>query len=563
MDPLLLAVAAFVVVIVGVLWIRLPPFLALIFAALLVAIGTPTEQIRDDAIKQKATRVGKVHQNTFRSNDIGSGGYLVFRQQSAGLQCVGDIDTKRVPGMGSSAGVGTIPDGEVTFTGTEIQEGDYLLHYPRASEAVSASKVSAASRVAFGFGDTCRKIGLLIAMASVIGCCLLESGAARRIVDATRSAFGEERTPLAFAASGFVVGIPVFFDTVFYLLMPLAKAMRVKTGKNYLLYVMSIVVGASMAHSLVPPTPGPLLVASKIEGVEVVDMMLGGLIVGFFAVASGYLYSLWANRQWEIPLREIAHEDVVANTSDNVSDSMSDANQKPPSLLASILPIALPVFLLAAGTLTKNLSLGDEGFSGVLKNTTTFLGDKNIALTLAAIVGLAILITQKRKIGDSTWTKSVQNSLSSGGMILLITAAGGAFGHVLRQSGVAEAIQQRFPASRNDIALLVVAFVITMLVRFVQGSATVAMITSVSIVAPLASELALSYHPVYLALAIGCGSKPLPWMNDSGFWIVGRMSGMTEVETLRTFSVTLTIMGMVGFLVTLAGAVLLPFALVP
>ena len=105
---------------------------------------------------------------------------------------------------------------------------------------------------------------------------------------------------------------------------------------------------------------------------------------------------------------------------------------------------------------------------------------------------------------------------------------------------------------------MLLAFALTAVVRFAQGSATVAMITSVSIVAPLAAELSLSYHPVYLALAIGCGSKPLPWMNDSGFWIVGRMSGMTESETLKTFSATLTIMGVVGFLVTLAGAKWLP-----
>ena len=139
-------------------------------------------------------------------------------------------------------------------------------------------------------------------MASIIGMCLLESGAAWRIVQSTRQLVGEERTPLAFAVSGFVVGIPVFFDTVFYLLMPLAKAMRLQTGKNYLLYVMSIVVGATMAHSLVPPTPGPLFVASKM-GISVGTMMIAGTVVGLIAVASGFLYVVWANRRWEIPLR--------------------------------------------------------------------------------------------------------------------------------------------------------------------------------------------------------------------------------------------------------------------
>ena len=539
MDPLLLAFAAFVVVIAGVLWLRLPAFLALIFATLLVALGTPSEQLRNAHIKSTSVRVGEVQDNSFAADQL-KGPHRVFRSNGLRLEEVGE------------GTVSPASDTTVTVDGIDLRQGDYLLHERDLGAVASAARESAGNRVAFGFGDTCRKIGLLIAMASVIGCCLLESGAALRIVEVTRQVFGEKRTPLAFAVSGFVVGIPVFFDTVFYLLMPLAKAMRVKTGRNYLLYVMSIVVGGSMAHSLVPPTPGPLLVASKIDGVEVVDMMIGGLFVGFFSVASGFLYSLWANRRWEIPLRNLAKR----------TESETDAAvlASAPSFWLSVLPIALPVMLLALGTTTKGLNAADGSWLGMLLNWTQFLGEKNIALTLSAVVALAMLIATKQIASDANWPKAVQSSLTSGGMILLITAAGGAFGHVLRQSGVAESIQHRFPGSQNGMLLLCLAFVVTMLVRFVQGSATVAMITSVSIVAPLAKDIVLGFHPVYLALAIGCGSKPLPWMNDSGFWIVGKMSGMTEGETLKTFSVTLTIMGVVGFLVTLAGAHFLPFA---
>lgn len=539
MDPLLLALSAFVVVIAGVLWLKLPAFLALIFAALLVALGTSPEKLKDAKIRESAARV-TWQDGVFNvgSAQRVSGPCRVYRVVQGSLLEVGHATV--LQGEGSS---------QVNVSGVELQSGDYLLPELLFGSIKAAGSESIGSRVAFGFGDTCRKIGLLIAMASVIGCCLLESGAAQRIVDATRNVCGEKRTPVAFAVSGFVVGIPVFFDTVFYLLMPLAKAMRVKTGENYLLYVMSIVVGASMAHSLVPPTPGPLLVAAEIDGVEVVDMMLGGLVVGFFAVVSGYLYSVWANRRWEIPLR-----DQPTAITDGDDLPLPDA----PSLFLSVLPIALPVVLLAAKTIAQGMGIGGDGWQARLMSIIVFLGDKNLALVLAAIVALVMLIRQRRSIGDTTWSQSVQAALASGGMILLITAAGGAFGHVLRQSGVAEAIQQQFPATRNDLAILVLAFVVTTLVRFVQGSATVAMITSVSIVAPLASQINLGFHPVYLALAIGCGSKPLPWMNDSGFWIVGRMSGMTEAETLRTFSVTLTIMGVVGFLVTMAGAILLP-----
>ena len=151
-------------------------------------------------------------------------------------------------------------------------------------------------------------------MAAIIGKCLLDSGAAQRIVIAAQNLFGVKHTPLAFLGSGFVVGIPVFFDTVFYLLLPLGKAMRVKTGKNYLLYVLAIVAGATMAHSLVPPTPGPLFAASEL-GVDLGLMMFGGIAVGLCTISVGYLYAKWADLRWEIPLRpsaELTEEELLA-----------------------------------------------------------------------------------------------------------------------------------------------------------------------------------------------------------------------------------------------------------
>ncbi|MGI9244339.1 MAG: GntP family permease, partial [Verrucomicrobiales bacterium] len=164
---------------------------------------------------------------------------------------------------------------------------------------------NAASRVAAEFGEGCRKVGILIAMAAIIGRCLLESGAAQRIVQSILAIFGVARAQLAFLISGFLLAIPVFFDTVFYLLIPIGKAMRRKTGKNYLLYILTIVAGGTMAHSLVPPTPGPLFVAGEL-GVELGTMMLAGLVVGLFTISFGYAYATWANRRWEIPLRDEA-----------------------------------------------------------------------------------------------------------------------------------------------------------------------------------------------------------------------------------------------------------------
>ncbi|MDH5605067.1 MAG: SLC13 family permease, partial [Cyclobacteriaceae bacterium] len=183
-----------------------------------------------------------------------------------------------------------------------------LKHYTRfagmtTAESASFLEQSVGHRAAVAFGNTASKIGLLIAMASVIGTSLLRSGGADRIVRSALALLGEKRAPAAFLTSGFVLGIPVFFDTVFYLLIPLTKAMTLRTGKNYLFYLVTVIAGAAMAHSLVPPTPGPLFVATEM-GVDIGVMILGGLVVGMVTITFGYLYAAWANRKWTIPPRD-------------------------------------------------------------------------------------------------------------------------------------------------------------------------------------------------------------------------------------------------------------------
>ncbi|MCB1236051.1 MAG: GntP family permease [Verrucomicrobiae bacterium] len=407
---------------------------------------------------------------------------------------------------------------------------------------VAADAPSAVERVAAGLGKGFSNLAILIAMAAIIGKCLLDSGGAERIVLTLRGWFGEKGTPAAFAASGFTLGIPVFFDTVFYLLMPLGKALRMRSGRDYLLYILAIVCGATMAHSLVPPTPGPLLVASALK-VDLGAMMLGGLAVGSVTVACGYLYALWANRRWEIPLRPSAELDEEALA------AMADRDpSKLPPFWASILPILLPVILV-----------GGKSIAEVFERKNAFLavaGDKNVALILSALGGMALLFVWKNRSLEQL-AESVQDALASGGVILLITSAGTAFGTVLKDTGIADAVVALLPEQRS-VLLILVAYFITAAVRTAQGSATVAMITSVGIVAPIAASAPLGFHPVYLALAIGCGSKPIMWANDSGFWIIGRMSGMTPMETFKTASVQMIVMSLAGLAVVLAGAVFFP-----
>lgn len=399
-----------------------------------------------------------------------------------------------------------------------------------AGKVESFSESGAPDRVLDAFGDTCGSIGVLIAMASIMGRCLLDSGAAMRIVLSVLAVFGRARAHLAFIFAGFGLAIPVYFDAVFYLLMPIGKAMARVTKGNYLLYVLTIVAGATMAHSLVPPTPGPLFAAEEL-GVDVGTMMLGGVIVGSFTVTFGLVYAVWANRRWKI---ELPAEDIEAPDPDPASL---------PPLLWSLLPILLPVGLIAWGSFAE---------------ADLWWTDRNVALSFGAAVAL-VLLAKCRQEGAPAMQQAVGDAVMSGAAILLITAAGGAFGSTLRQTGVADLIQEMGSGAAKTWAIPI-CFLITTLVRTAQGSATVAMITAAPIAKAFLEAGDLGFHPVYLALAVGCGSKPIPWLNDSGFWIITRMSGMKETETLKIVTPMMSLMGLAGLPVVMIGAWLWPMA---
>lgn len=420
-------------------------------------------------------------------------------------------------------------------------------------EAQKLAQQKEGVRIAIDFGETCGKIGILIAMASIIGKAMLESGAAEKIVRSTLKITGINKAPLTFLSSSFFIGIPVFFDTVFYLMVPLAKAMAMKIGKNYLLLILCTTAGAAMANSLVPPTPGPLFLITEMN-IPIGMMIVAGFLVGLITIGAGYLYALWANRKWPVPLR-----DALDAPLEEIR-TLSNKNERLlPPLWFSVLPILIPILLISANAFVQTFS-SDKMHSDVivlssLKTFLDFFGEKNIALALGALSSLILLAMQKR--GDSKgMTSSVQTALMSAGVIILITSAGGAFGGMLQQTGISIRIGEL--TKDYQMALIPLAFFITAVVRTAQGSATVAMITASGILAGMANTISLDYHQLYIGLSIACGSKLIPWMNDSGFWIVCKMSNLTEKELLRTFSPMLTIMGIVGLAVILLAAHIFP-----
>ncbi len=400
------------------------------------------------------------------------------------------------------------------------------------------------SRVAEAFGSVVGAIGIVIALACVIGKCLMDSGAADRIVRSFLKAMGEKRASTALMASGFVLSVPVFFDTVFYLLVPLARSFYRGTQKNYVLYLTAIVAGAGITHTLVPPTPGPLFMADRF-GIDLGVMMGMGLLVGLPTAALGLLVCKLINRFVDIPMRPYAGQAEPEPLDDD----------QLPGLWASIAPIILPVILISMKTVTNALAEGS-----LIAQIAAVLGNPNLALLLSAAIAMFVLV-RSRGLSLKELSGKMDTALMSGGIIILITAGGGAFGAMLRVAGVQDVVKGFVDTEGQGLGLtiLLLAFAVSSIIKFSQGSGTVAMITTASMFAAMGiSEEMLGCNLVYLAMAIGGGSLVGDWMNNSGFWIFARMGGLTEIETLKSWTILTAALGLITLAFTLLFASILP-----
>lgn len=404
-----------------------------------------------------------------------------------------------------------------------------------------------AARVAGEFGATAGKIGISIAMAAVVGSAMTASGAADRLVLSLLRVFGQRRTAGALAASGYILSIPVFFDTVFYLLCPLAKSTHRRTGKNYLKYLLALGAGGMATHSLVPPTPGPLAAAGAL-GVDMGLMILVGSVAALPATLVGLAYAAWIDRRLVLsaPPDEIDCDDIAPPTTAHL-----------PGLGASLAPIALPVVLIAANALAPQLSargVSDEALRGL-----AVVGNPNAALMISALIAFVTYL-RRRQPSRREASCLVEESLTSAGMIILITAAGGAFGAMLKHAGIGDAILALFAGDLKAAGymLLVMAFGMACLMKLSQGSSTVAMITVSSMMNAIVGEASIGFHRVYLATAVGCGAMVASWMNDSGFWVFCKMGGLNESEGLRAWTPLTALEGLAGISTTIVLATLFP-----
>lgn len=422
--------------------------------------------------------------------------------------------------------------------------------------------VGTVEMTAKGLGDTARDIAISIAFASIIGMCLMESGAADKVVRRFLSFFGNKNAGWALLWSTYILSIPIFFDTMFMLMAPLAKALAQRTGRDYTLFAMCVCCGGVVTHSLTVPHPGPIAMVDEL-GIDTGFSLVAGLLGGLIPAIVGYYVCVWANTR--LP--------VVPSGQDS-SSYQEVSEDELPRFFWSILPVILPIVLIGLASLTQVIydgatktvrmdwcesiynMLGESQFLQ-LKNNIDFIGHKNIALLIGALISLVVLANH-RGFTLENLEKLVGPPLETAGMIILITSAGGAFGYMLRESGVGNAVKSI--AEGRQINLIILAWLVASVIRVAQGSATVSILTTAAMVKEMINDQ-MGFHPVYIFLAIGWGAMFGSWMNDSGFWVVSRLGGFTQKETLQSWSLLLCCLSLAGLLTTLLFSTLLPMSI--
>jgi len=416
------------------------------------------------------------------------------------------------------------------------------------ADAKVSKLVAAVELTSLEFGNAAASFAISVGLASILGLCLMESGAADKVVRRFLAVFGEKRAALALLASTYLLSIPMFFNTVFMLMVPLARVLYVRTGRDYLLYLMCICCSGVITHSLTVPHPGPLFMVNNLH-LDAGASLIWGIVGGLVPCLLGYFTARWINARHPVPVRE-----TPGAALDDLQSISNRSEADLPGFLPSVAPILVPVFLITVASLAK-MKYPDPADVSTWARMATFLGHKDIALFLGTVLAFWVL-ARARKLSFRAAEKLMGPPIETAGTIILITAAGGAFGGMLRHAGVGEAIKAA--ADGRAVNLIFFGWAVAAVLRIAQGSATVAMLTTSSIIAPMVVGTALPYHPMYLFLSVGFGAFCCSWMNDSGFWVVSRLGGLTERETLQSWTLLLTLTSIFGLLFTLAAATLLP-----
>lgn len=406
----------------------------------------------------------------------------------------------------------------------------------------TVQKSAAVSVIETGMGGILGHVAIIIGLGTMLGAILEVSGGAEVLSSRLLSLFGEKRAPLAMGLTGLIFGVPVFFDVGIFVLAPIVYAAAKRSGRSILLYAMPLLAGLSMTHAFLPPHPGPVAAAGLLH-VSLGWVILMGIVVGLPAVLAAWVFAAWIGRRIFVPVPEDmveAAEDAKAAVAAEQAAAGRTPREAPVALATVLTIIGTPLLLILAATFSS-IALEES----TLRSVVEFFGNPFVALTIALVMAYYLLGIRRgwtRKSLESVSTRS----LKPVGNILLVVGAGGVFGAVLKASGVAQALSDTF----NDVGLpvIVLAYLISLVLRVAQGSATVAIVTTAGIVLPLLEGGGHSQPFLALVImAISAGSIFASHVNDGGFWIVATYFGISERDTLKSWTVLESVLSVAGF----------------
>lgn len=383
-----------------------------------------------------------------------------------------------------------------------------------------------------GIGSTLQGIALLVGLGSMFGAILEVSGGAQTLAVTMVRKFGNEKAAWALGLTGLIIAMPVFFDAGLIILIPLAFSLAKQTNRSTLFYTIPLLAGLAVGHAFIPPTPGPVLVATML-GVDLGWVILVGTFCGIFAmIVAGPIWGSICGKKFNIPVPE------------HLANQTEIDESKLPKFGTIVSIILIPLVLIILDSVS-----GVIPAMAPIQPALGFLGEPFIALTIAVIVAM-FLLGYKHGYSNEELEKIMTKSLEPTGMILLVTACGGVLRYMLQNSGLGDVIGNAVAGA--SLPLVLVAFIVAALVRISVGSATVAMTMAAGIISAMPGISELS--PLYLACvtaAIAGGSTVCSHFNDSGFWLVKSLVGLDEKTTLKTWTIMETLVGTVGFLVAL------------
>jgi gluconate transporter len=381
-----------------------------------------------------------------------------------------------------------------------------------------------------GFGEALGFIAVVVALGAMIGRYLEQSGGGRVLAEWLLDRFGRERASWAVLTAAFLVGLPIFFEVGFIILVPVVWSLARESKRSLLFYGMPLTAALTFTHALVPPHPAPAAAASLL-GADLGLTILYGVVLSLpMAILGGIGYGHWIAKRIHVPVPKMAGDATAA-----------EDGAAPPAVGMVILVLLLPVLFIFAATAAGMLELPGHGPLG-------FAGHPFTALLLTTLVAM-YWFGARRGLSRDQLGRLATDSLAPMGTLLAIIGGGGAFKQVIVDSGVGPYAGHLLAASA--ISPLLVAYLIAAALRIAQGSATVAIITAAGIVAPLVKEIP-GYTPEMITMALSCGGTILSHVNDAGFWVVSEYLGMTVPQTLRSWTVMKIIGSVFGFLLLLA-----------